>query len=80
VSMVIRGIIVPKYTPDEMRGRVGSVNGLFIGSSNELGTFESGVAARMMGLEWSVIFGGLMTLVVVAFTWRKAPKLRDLDL
>ncbi len=80
VSMVIRGIIVPKYTPDDMRGRVGSVNGLFIGSSNELGTFESGLAARLMGLQPSVIFGGLMTLIVVALTWRKAPKLRDLNL
>jgi MFS family permease len=80
VSMVIRGTIVQSFTPNEMRGRVSAVNSLFIGSSNELGAFESGAAARLMGLVPSVIFGGTMTLVTVAFAWLRAPKLRGLDL
>jgi MFS family permease len=80
VSMVIRGTIVQLFTPNEMRGRVSAVNSLFIGSSNELGAFESGLAARFMGLVPSVIFGGTMTLFVVAFTWLRAPILRGLDL
>jgi MFS family permease len=80
VSMVIRGTIVQLYTPNDMRGRVSSVNSLFIGSSNELGAFESGLAARLMGLVPSVIFGGIMTLVVVATAWWRAPKLREMDL
>ncbi|MDZ7880358.1 MAG: MFS transporter [Saprospiraceae bacterium] len=80
VSMVIRGTIVQLFTPNEMRGRVSAVNSLFIGSSNELGAFESGAAARLMGLVPSVIFGGTMTLVVVAFAWLRAPILRGLDL
>jgi MFS family permease len=79
-SMVIRGTIVQLYTPNEMRGRVSSVNSLFIGSSNELGAFESGLAAKMMGLVPSVVFGGTMTLFVVLTTWLKAPKLRSLNL
>jgi MFS family permease len=80
VSMVIRSTIVQLFTPNEMRGRVSAVNSLFIGSSNELGAFESGAAARLMGLVPSVIFGGTMTLVVVAFAWLRAPILRGLDL
>ncbi len=80
VSMVIRGTILQMFTPDEMRGRVSAVNSLFIGSSNELGAFESGVAARGMGLVPSVIFGGFMTIFIVLSTWWRAPKLRDLDL
>jgi MFS family permease len=80
VSMVIRGTIVSLFTPDEMRGRVSAVNSLFIGSSNELGAFESGVAARLMGLVPSVVFGGVMTMIVVATAWFKAPKLKELDL
>jgi hypothetical protein len=63
-----------------MRGRVSAINGIFIGSSNELGAFESGLAARLMGLVPSVIFGGIMTLLVVAATARLAPRLRKLDL
>jgi hypothetical protein len=63
-----------------MRGRVSAINGIFIGSSNELGAFESGVAARLMGLIPSVIFGGTMTLAVVATTAYFAPLLRKLDL
>jgi len=80
ISMVIRGTIVQLYTPNEMRGRVSAVNALFIGSSNELGAFESGLAAKLLGLVPSVVFGGSMTLVVVLTTWWKAPKLRDMDL
>ncbi|MBI1820070.1 MAG: MFS transporter [Nitrospirae bacterium] len=80
VSVVLRTTILQLMTPDEMRGRVSAINGIFIGSSNELGAFESGLAARLMGLVPSVIFGGLMTLIVVATTARLAPKLRKLDL
>ena len=79
VSMVIRSTIVQLATPDEMRGRVASINGIFIGSSNELGAFESGLAARLLGLVPSVVFGGSMTLVVVAATAKLAPRLRRLD-
>jgi hypothetical protein len=56
------------------------VNSIFIGSSNELGAFESGVAARFLGLTPSVVFGGVMTLIVVIVTWLKAPILREMDL
>ena len=80
VSMVIRGTIVQLYTPNEMRGRVSAVNGIFIGSSNELGAFESGVASRFMGLVPSVAFGGCMTILVVALTAKFATKLRDLSI
>lgn len=76
VSMVIRGSIAQLLTPDAMRGRVAAVNGIFIGSSNEIGSFESGVAARLLGLIPSIIFGGSMTLLVVAITSKIAPKLR----
>lgn len=80
VSVVLRSTILQLSTPDEMRGRVSSINGIFIGSSNELGAFESGLAARLMGLVPSVIFGGCMTLAVVGATAKLAPKLRRLDL
>jgi MFS family permease len=80
VSVVMRTTIMQLATPDEMRGRVASINGIFIGSSNELGAFESGLAARLMGLIPSVIFGGTMTLAVVSTTAYLAPKLRKLDL
>ena len=80
VSVIIRHTIVQLYTPDEMRGRVSSINGIFIGSSNELGSFESGVAAKLMGLVPSVIFGGSMTLAVVGVVSKTAPKLRRLNL
>lgn len=80
VSVVMRSTIMQLATPDAMRGRVTAINGLFIGSSNELGAFESGLAARWLGLIPSVIFGGTMTLLVVAATAVLAPKLRKLDL
>lgn len=80
VSVILRSTIMQLATPDEMRGRVSAINGIFIGSSNELGAFESGVTARLMGLIPSVIFGGLMTLGVVGITAKKAPQLRQLEL
>lgn len=80
ISVVMRQTIVQLATPDHMRGRVSSINGIFIGSSNELGAFESGVAAKLMGLVPSVVFGGLMTIGVVGVTARWAPKLRELEL
>jgi MFS family permease len=78
-SVVIRGTILQMKTPDHMRGRVMSVNSMFINSSNELGQFESGVAARMLGLVPSVVFGGCMTLFIVILTWIKAPSLRKME-
>lgn len=80
ISVILRSTIMQLATPDEMRGRVSAINGIFIGSSNELGAFESGVTARLMGLVPSVIFGGLMTLGVVGITAQKAPQLRKLEL
>ncbi|MEZ0232796.1 MAG: MFS transporter [Methylophilaceae bacterium] len=80
VSVVLRTTIMQLMTPDTMRGRVSAINGIFIGSSNELGAFESGLTARLMGLVPSVIFGGAMTLSVVLATAKLAPKLRRLHL
>jgi len=80
VSVVLRQTIMQLATPDHMRGRVSAINGIFIGSSNELGAFESGTTARLMGLVPSVIFGGMMTLSVVGITSKFAPKLRKLQL
>jgi len=80
LSVVVRGSILQLFTPDKMRGRVAAVNSIFIGSSNELGSFESGVAASFMGLIPSVIFGGVMTLLVVGIAAKKAPLLRNLSL
>lgn len=79
ISVIIRGTVVQLFVPDEMRGRVSSVNSMFINSSNELGQFESGVAASLMGTVPSVIFGGCMTLLVTIFTWFKAPGLRKFE-
>ena len=79
ISIVVRGTILQLKTPDHLRGRVMSVNSMFINSSNELGQFESGVAARLMGTVPSVIFGGCMTLAIVTLTWFKAPELRKLE-
>jgi MFS family permease len=79
ISVVIRGTILQLKTPDNMRGRVMSVNSMFINSSNELGQFESGVAAKMLGVVPSVVFGGCMTLLVVITTWFKSPSLRKME-
>lgn len=79
ISVVVRGTITQLKTPDDMRGRVMSVNGMFINSSNELGQFESGMMAKLMGVIPSVIFGGCMTILVVITTWFKAPTLRKME-
>jgi MFS family permease len=79
ISVIVRGTILQLTTPDEMRGRVSSVNSMFINSSNELGQFESGFMARALGTVPSVIFGGCMTLLVVIITWFKAPGLRKFE-
>lgn len=80
VSMVIRQTILQLKTPDHMRGRVASVNSMFVGSSNELGAFESGVTAKLMGTVTAVVFGGTMTLITVVTTGILNPTLRKLDL
>lgn len=80
VSVVIRSTTLQLLTPDPMRGRVSSVNSVFIGSSNEIGGFESGAMARLMGLIPSVVFGGTMTILVVLTTAKVAPKLKQLEL
>ena len=80
VSVVIRHTILQLSTPDEMRGRVSAVNGIFIGSSNEIGAFESGASARAFGLKPSIIMGGILTLLVVAITAKLSPKLRKLNI
>jgi len=79
VSVVTRGTITQLKTPDHMRGRVMSVNSMFINSSNELGQFESGIMARLLGVVTSVVFGGCMTILVVVTTWFKAPSLRKME-
>ena len=68
------------FTPDEMRGRVSSINGIFVGSSNELGSFESGVAAKLLRLIPSIIFGGSMTVATVSVMSYISPKLRRLKM
>ncbi len=80
VSMVIRQTILQLKTPDHMRGRVASVNSMFVGSSNELGAFESGLTAKLMGTVTAVVFGGTMTLITVLTTGMVSPSFRKLDL
>lgn len=79
VSVIVRGTLIHTLTPENMKGRVAAVNSMFIGSSNEIGAFESGFAAKLIGVVPSVIFGGCMTIGVVATTAWKAVKLRTLD-
>ena len=79
VSMFIRASLVPLATPENMRGRVLAVENVFIGASNELGAFESGVTAALFGLVGAIFFGGAGTLVVVAIWWRFFPALRSVD-
>ena len=78
VSVIVRSTLIHTLTPENMKGRVSAVNSIFIGSSNEIGAFESGFAAKLMGVVPSVVFGGLMTLGVVGVTSLKADKLRKL--
>lgn len=80
ISMVIRQTILQIKTPDDMRGRVSSVNSMFVGSSNELGAFESGLAAKILGPVAAVVFGGTMTLITVVTTGIVSPTIRNLDL
>ncbi|MCZ8197690.1 MAG: MFS transporter [Flavobacterium sp.] len=80
VSVVIRNTILQLHTPDHMRGRVASVNSIFVGSSNELGAFESGITAKLMGTVTAVVFGGTLTLVTVITTALLLPSFRKLDL
>ena len=80
VSVIIRSTILQILTPEEMRGRVSAVNGIFINSSNEIGAFESGATARLMGTIPSVIFGGSMTILIVIFTYFKTKRLVPLSL
>ena len=80
VSVIIRSTILQILTPEEMRGRVSAVNGIFINSSNEIGAFESGASAKLMGTIPSVLFGGTMTLLIVLFTYFKTKRLVPLSL
>jgi MFS family permease len=80
ISMVVRQTILQLKTPDHMRGRVGAVNSMFVGSSNELGAVESGIAARIFGAPLAVVLGGSVTLLVVALMSLKNKPLRELDL
>ncbi len=80
VSVIIRSTIMQLLTPDHMRGRVSAVNSMFIGSSNEIGDFESGMAAKLLGTIPAVLFGGSMTLMIVTITFLKTRKLIPLSL
>lgn len=79
ISVVLRSTIIQTHTPDGMRGRVSAVNSIFIASSNEIGAFESGFAAKIMGLVPSVVFGGSMTVLIVLLTAWLIPSLRKLS-
>jgi len=79
VSVIVRSTLIHTLTPENMKGRVSAVNSIFVGSSNEIGAFESGFVAKWMGVVQSVVFGGCMTLAVVGITGWKAKKLRRLD-
>lgn len=80
ISMVIRETILRLYSPEHLRGRIAAVQWIFIGSSNEIGAFESGIAASLLGAVPAVALGGVVTLVVVGLATVFAPKLRGLDL
>ena len=80
ISVVVRQTILQIYPPENMRGRVAAVNGMFVSSSNELGAFESGLAARYMGTIMATVFGGCMTLLVVGLSWSKTSDLFGVDI
>src|SRR6202012_5000708 len=80
ISVIIRGTIMQLLTPDEMRGRVSAVNSMFIGSSNEIGDFESGTMASFLGTVPAVVVGGCITLTVVTVTYLKTKSLLPLGL
>lgn len=79
ISVVVRSSLIQLSTPDDMRGRVGAVNAMFIGTSNQLGEFESGVVAAWLGTVASVVLGGIGTLVSVALARRAFPELARID-
>jgi MFS family permease len=79
ISVVVRGVISQLYTPDELRGRVSSINMIFINSSNELGQFESGFTSKLMGTIPAIIFGGAMSVLVVVGTWIGFPSLKRIE-
>lgn len=79
ISIIVRSTILQLKTPEEMKGRVSALNSIFIISSNELGAFESGFASRLLGVVPSVVFGGMMTMGVVAYTWFKIPTVRKIE-
>ena len=79
VSVVIRATILQVMTPDEMRGRVMAVNGIFLASSNELGAFESGLAAKLLGTVPSAVFGGVMTLLIVTWVYVRSGDLKNVE-
>ena len=79
VSVFIRGSIVPLVTPDDKRGRVMAVENVFIGASNELGAFESGVASQAFGAPAAVVGGGVATVGIVGLFWFMFPSLRKID-
>ncbi len=80
VSMVIRSAAVQMFSPDHMRGKISAVNSIFIGSSNELGELESGIAAKVLGTVPAVLLGGVVCLITVSVMAYASPKLRQLDL
>ena len=79
VSVVLRSTILPLVTPDELRGRVNAVEMVFISASNELGAFESGVAAALIGAVPAVVIGGVATVVVAGLWWKLFPPLAQMD-
>jgi len=79
VSMFIRGALVPLATPPEQLGRVSAVEGVFIGASNELGAFESGLAARYLGVTWAIVGGGIATVAIAGMFAVVFPSLRRID-
>ena len=80
ISVSVRHTIIQMSTPDHMRGRVSAVNSMFIGSSNEIGEFESGATAAALGTVPAVIFGGCMTCLVVIVTYLISPSIRKMEL
>jgi predicted MFS family arabinose efflux permease len=79
ISVFIRATLVPLVVPQDMRGRVLAVENVFIGGSNELGAFESGVAGQLLGPAGAVVLGGLATLGIAGAWWKLFPDLRDVD-
>jgi MFS family permease len=79
ISVVVRGVVMQMQTPDDLRGRVSSINSIFINSSNELGQFESGITSRLLGTQNAIVFGGCATLLVVTLIYNFFPKLKKLS-